>query len=116
MSSAIVVRPDGVYESSDLREACEQMLSYQNYLDASVLRGRKCVGVRFVYPKKHANSVVEFRQADRTVKALPMSDGVAIWGQENENFTIMTYLFSAWPEKGQIISRSAPIAISAQFD
>ena len=113
---AIVVRPDGVYESADLREACEQALSYQNYLDASVLKGRKCVGVRFVYTKKHRDSVVEFRPADRNAKALPVSDGAAFWGQDDENFMTMTYFFSAWPEKGQIITRNAPIAISAQFD
>ena len=113
---AIVVRPDGVYETSDLREACEQALSYQNYLDASVLKGRKCVGVRFVYARKHRDSVVEFRPADRNAKALPVSEGAAFWGQDSENFTTMTYLFSAWPEKGQIITRNAPIAISAQFD
>lgn len=113
---AIVVRADGVYETSDLREACEQALSYQNYLDASVLRGRKCVGVRFVYAKKQAESIVEFRAADRNPKALPISEGAAFWGQAPENFTTMTYLFSVWPEKGQIITRNAPIAISAQFD
>ena len=113
---AIVLRPDGVYEASDLREACDQALSYQNYLDTSVLKGRKCVGVRFVYSKKQSESVVEFRPADRNTKTLTVSDGAAFWGQASENFTTMTYLFSAWPEKGQIITRNAPIAISPQFD
>ena len=113
---AIVLRPDGVYEASDLREACDQALSYQNYLDASVLKGRKCLGVRFVYSKKQSESVVEFRPADRNTKTLTVSDGAAFWGQASENFTTMTYLFSAWPEKGQIITRNAPIAISPQFD
>lgn len=113
---AIVARADGVYETADLREACEQALAYQNYLDASVLRGRKCVGVRFVYNKKQTEAVVEFRQADRNAKALPVAEGAAFWGQPADNLTTMTYLFSAWPEKGQIITRNAPVAISAQFD
>jgi hypothetical protein len=113
---SIVVRPDGVYETSDLREACEQALAYQNYLDASVLRGRKCVGVRFVYPKNNLETVVEFRQATGNAQALPVHDGAAFWGESNENFRTMTYLFSSWPEKGQVVTRSAPIVISAQFD
>ena len=113
---SIAIRADGAYETADLREACEQALAYQNYLDTSVLRGRKCVGVRFVYAKKNTEALVEFRQAAGVIKALAVKMGAAFWGEDNENFTTMTYLFSAWPEKGQIVTRTAPIAISAQFE
>jgi hypothetical protein len=113
---SIAVRADGAYETADLREACEQALAYQNYLDASVLRGKKCVGVHFVYAKKNTEVVVEFRQVAAIAKPLAVKMGAAFLGVDSENFTTVTYLFSAWPEKGQIITRNAPIAISAQFE
>lgn len=113
---SILVRADGLYETSDLHEACAQALAYQNYLDASVLRGKKCVGVRFVYPKNSLDAVVELRQGARYTQVLPTTIGAAFWDELNESFKTMTYLFSGWSEKGQVITRNAPIAISAQFD
>lgn len=113
---SIMIRNDGIYEAADLREACEQAFAYQNYLDAGVLRGKKCVGVRFVYLKNSLETVVEFRHGAGSAQALPVQDSAAFWGESNENFRTMTYLFSSWPEKGQVVTRSAPIVISAQFD
>lgn len=114
--ASIVIRADGVYEAADLRAACEQLLAYQNYLGSDVLRGKKCTGVRFVYAKKVADAVVELKSAERVTQFLPVIDGAAFWDESNENFKTVTYVFTGSPEKSQLVTRSAPIAISAQFN
>ena len=45
---SIMTRNDGIYESADLRAACEQALAYQRYIDSSY-GTKKCAGVRFVF-------------------------------------------------------------------
>ena len=113
---SILIRTDGVYESTDLREACEQALAYQHFLDAALLRGKKCLGVRFVYPKKNQDAIVEIRHGARIFTVLPMLDGAAFWDETNERFKTATYLFSNIQDKTQLVTRSAPIAIAALFD
>lgn len=113
---SIVIRADGVYEAADLRAACEQQMAYQTYLGGEVSRGKKCIGVRFVYAKKSPDAVVELKSADRATLSLPSADGPAFWDESNENFKTLTYLFASAPEKAQLITRSAPLAISAQFN
>jgi hypothetical protein len=113
---SIVTRADGTYESEDLRAACEQLLAYQNYLGSGVLSGKKCIGVRFVYAIKTQETLVEVRAAERGTQVLPVVDGPAFWDESGNNFKIATYMFARWPEKSQVITVNAPIAISAQFE
>lgn len=113
---SILIRPDGIYEASDLRAACEQLLAYQNTLGNDGIRGKKCSGVRFVYAKKSLDTLVELRNSERAVQALPVMDGAAFWDESNDNFKTVNYVFSNGSEKMQLVTRSAPIAISAQFN
>lgn len=113
---SILIRPDGIYETSDLRAACEQLLAYQNYLGNDGLRGKKCSGVRFVYAKKSLDTLVELRSSERSGQILPVTDGAAFWDENNDNFKTVSYVFSSGTEKNQLVTRSAPVAISAQFN
>jgi hypothetical protein len=113
---SILIRPDGIYEAAELRGACEQLLAYQNYLGNDGLRGKKCSGVRFVYGKKSLDTLVELRSSERGTQVLPATDGAAFWDENNENFKTVNYVFSSGNEKVQVVTRSAPIAISAQFN
>ncbi|MES2049991.1 MAG: hypothetical protein V4447_16445 [Pseudomonadota bacterium] len=113
---SILIRPDGIYEAADLRAACEQLLAYQNTLGNDGLRGKKCSGVRFVYAKKSLDTLVELRIAERNAQVLPVTEGAAFWDENNENFKTVNYVFSSGLEKMQLVTRSAPIAISAQFN
>ena len=114
--ASILIRPDGIYDAADLRTACEQLLAYQNTLGNDGLRGKKCSGVRFVYAKKSLDTLVELRSPERSVQVLPVTDGAAFWDESNENFKTVSYVFSSGTEKMQLVTRSAPIAISAQFN
>jgi hypothetical protein len=124
-SVSIVIRSDGVYELADLRAACIQMLDYQNWRDASVLRGKKCVGVRFVFSKKTDSAAPQLRRTDQTLAAaVPLRQGVPFWPVWREAdgaypyaaFQSASYLFAGLPDQGQVLTRSAPLAIQAWFE
>jgi hypothetical protein len=114
--ASIALRADGIYDATDLRSACEQLLAYQNYLGSDVERWKRCVGVRFIYPKKGVDALVELKSGELVTKALPAIDGAAFWNDTNLNFKTVTYLFSSDSEKLKLVTRNAPIAISALFN
>jgi hypothetical protein len=106
---SIVARVDGIYEGADLRTACDQALQYLRYTDASY-HTRHCAGVRFAFlPKSDAS--VRVRDPIKE-SALPASEGPAFDGDANASFRVMIYRFAEWPDKVQVISQNAPVAIS----
>lgn len=121
---SIVIRADGIYDLADLRAACQQVLAYQTWRDASLLRGKKCSGVRFVYSKKNAPSSLAVRRSDPALSgqvnvppALSLSDGAAFWhASEAPLFRVANALFGSLPDKTQVLTPSAPLAISALFE
>lgn len=114
--ASIALRADGIYDSTDLRSACEQLLAYQNYLGSDAVQGKKCVGVRFIYAKRGVDVLVEVKDGEITAKALPVMDGAAFWDETNLNFKTVTYLFPSGSEKVKLVTRNAPIAISGLFN
>jgi len=110
---SIVLRPDGAYEASELRAACDQALQYQRFVNAS-FASHKCVGVRFVYQKK-AEAQVQLRDGGRET-LLPSADGPAFEGEAGAGFRTVTYRFSDWPERGQVVSPFLPLALAPVFD
>ncbi len=123
-SVSLLIRADGIYELADLRAACAQVLDYQNWRNASLLRGKKCVGVRFVFSKKLASAVPQLRRPDQSLTSLPLREGVPFWpfGHEADGsypyaaFQTASYQFAAPPDQGQVLTRSAPLAIVAWFE
>jgi hypothetical protein len=106
---SIIARVDGVYESTDLRAACDQALQYLRYTDAAY-NGRFCAGVRFAFMPK-SDAAVRIREPLREV-TLPAGEGAAFDGDTNTGFRIMVYRFAEWPERVQVISQNAPVAIA----
>lgn len=105
---SIVARMDGVYESADLRAACDQALQYMQATDAR--HGtRHCAGVRFAFPPK-SDAAVRIREPLRE-SALPAGEGAAFDDDANTSFRVMNYRFAEWPERVQVISQNAPVAI-----
>lgn len=104
---SIIVRPDGVYDTAELRSACEQALGFARYVDASV-RGKQCTGVRFVFDKKA--SPVRLRKLDGATSVLAAGEGPA-FGGENESFATVTYRFNG-AERAQVLTAAAPLAIA----
>jgi hypothetical protein len=106
---SVIVRPDGVYDTMELRSACEQALGFARYVDASA-RGKQCIGVRFVFDKKAAVAPVRLRKADGATSVLAAAEGAA-FGGENESFATVTYRFNG-AERAQVLTAAAPLAIA----
>jgi hypothetical protein len=113
---SIVPRADGVYEAADLQAACEQALNYLRYIGRASMQDRKCIGVRFSYAQGTAESLVRFRSADQVQKEIAMVEGSAFPDDAAPLLRAATYRFSEWPEKGQVVTQSAPVAIAPVFD
>ena len=109
---SIVSRADGVYEAPDLRTACEQALAYLQYMGQDWVANKKCVGVQFSYPRGDADAEARFRKSDRSLSLLSAKEGGAFPGDVTLGFKVIAYRFADWPESGQIVTRSAPLAIA----
>ncbi|QBQ39462.1 hypothetical protein E1742_16690 [Pseudoduganella plicata] len=105
---SIVARVDGIYEGQELRIACDQALQYLRSTDAGY-QSRHCAGVRFAFPKR-SDATVRVRDAEREV-ALAPEEGAVFDGDTTTDFRVMVYRFASWPERGQVISQNAPLAI-----
>jgi hypothetical protein len=105
---SIAVRPDGVYDVAELRAACLQALGFARYVDASQ-RARQCAGVRFLFPKK-AEGGARLRRPDSQEQALPLAVG------EPDDFPAVVYRFASGPERGQVATFNAPLAILPLFE
>ena len=106
---------DGVYSAADLRAACEQLLSAQRE-DGNLFRlfGKKCVGVRFIYPLADAGAAIEFRAGDKS-SAIAAADGQPFEGGTMGMYKVAIYRFADWPEQGQIIAARRPLAIGTLY-
>ena len=110
---SIMSRNDGMYESADLRAACEQALAYQRFIDASY-GAKKCVGVRFVFGNR-ADALVQAKYGQREAP-LPVVDGPAFEGETVGVYRTATYRFADWSAQGQVVSQNTPLAIAPLFD
>lgn len=110
----IAPRADGVYDSAELRAGCVQALDFARYLDVSQ-RGRQCVGVRFVFPKK-ANVGARLRHPDGSEQALAVGSGAAFAGDADDGFPVLNYRFGAGGEHAQLTAYDAPLAIVPEFE
>ncbi len=113
---SITPRPDGIYETGDLRTACDQAIDYLQFVSPSTVRGKKCVGIKFSYPRGNADSPVKYRDAQHPAAALPSSESGAFQGDDALTFKTITWRFPAGTEHGQIVTQSAPIAIAAVIE
>jgi hypothetical protein len=108
----IHVRPNGMYESAELRSACEQALGFARYVDASA-RSRQCVGVRFVFDKKAASALVGLRKPDGSTSTLPVVESQAF--DAGNPLPTVTYRFNG-DVRAQVLTTTAPLAIAPLFE
>lgn len=102
---SIVPRPDGVYDSADLRAACVQALDFARHVDASK-RGRQCAGARFVFLRKGEGGV-RLRREGGVEQALPLQDAA-------DGVQGVVYRFGT--ERAQVVTVNAPLAILPVFE
>jgi hypothetical protein len=116
---SIVSRADGVYDAADLRTACGQVLQYLEYVN-NAGAGKRCAGVQFIYARDGAAVSVNFKGADQKQSGLQFAEGKAFAddtrGETGGTYRIVTYRFANWPDKGQIVTNSAPLAVAALLE
>lgn len=110
-------RDDGVYQLADLRTACEQVLSGQREAGYRIrLIGKRCAGVRFVYPASEAVSPVTLQAAGASAAVLPLVEGQPFEGSGMGTYKIAIYRFADWPAAGQVTTGRKPMAISTVYE
>lgn len=114
---SIKPRVDGVYDAATLREACEQLIDAQR---ASGYRTRlffkKCVAVKFVYPRGDAAAAVDFKGADGSTKALAPVEMRPFEDDSMGLYSVVVYRFADLPAKGQLVPRTPPLAIGTLYE
>ncbi|MCC2971996.1 hypothetical protein [Massilia sp. IC2-476] len=114
LRSRVTIAPqaDNIYDTAELRTACEQALAYARYVDAGA-RSRQCVGVRMVFPRKGVETSVKLRRAEGE-QALGVSLAPAFAGDVDADLPSVNYRFG--PDQAQLITYSAPLAIVPLFE
>lgn len=120
MQQAISITPraDGIYEAAELHAACEQALTFLRDIGRPGMRDKKCVGVRFVYPRQAEDPAVSVRGVDPGHAMLPVEDAPAFAGDAGPVFKTVTYRFMPRTDKvqGQVHAQQRPLAITAEFE
>lgn len=110
-------RADGVYDAALLRDACEQLIDAQR---ASGYRGRlffkKCVGIKFIYPRGDAAAAVDFKGADGQLKALVSIEAHPFEDDSMGLYRVVVYRFADLPTAGRLVPRTAPMAIGTLYE
>ena len=110
-------RADGVYDAALLRDACEQLIDAQR---ASGYRGRlffkKCVGIKFVYPRGDAAAAVDFKGVDGQLKTLVPIEAHPFEDDSMGLYSVVVYRFADLPQAGRLVPRTVPMAIGTLYE
>jgi len=110
-------RDDGVYQASELRAACSQLLDAQRASGYRIrLVGKRCAGVRFVYALSDTASPVTVQAPGAAPAVLPLQDGAPFEGHSLVNYKIAVYRFADWPAQGQVLAARRPLAIGTVYE
>ncbi|MES2017358.1 MAG: hypothetical protein V4484_12775 [Pseudomonadota bacterium] len=110
-------RDDGLYQAADMRAACDQLLSAQRESGYRLrLVGKRCAGVRFVYPLTEPASPVTLQLPGAAPALLPLVDGQPFEGSSMGTYKIVIYRFADWPAAGQLQTARRPLAIGTVYE
>lgn len=115
-ANTISPRTDGIYDTADLRTACDQALQFERYINDAGARSKQCTGVRFAFPRDAADAIIKLRMADQRETRLTLVDGSPFDGDATIRVRIATYRFTDSADKTQILINTTPLAITAQFE
>jgi hypothetical protein len=110
----IAPRADGQYDATDLRTAGAPAHRILRYVHATH-RARPRAGGPFVFANKE-QAGARLRHAEGGEQALPVTAGSAFTGDPDEGFPIVTWRFGTSPDKGQVVTYNAPLAIVPIFE
>ncbi len=110
-------RDDGTYGVADLRDACEQMIGAQRESGYRIrLWGKKCVGVKFVYPATDTAAAIAFHAADDHVTPIAAIDGRPFEDDSMGTYRIVVVRFADWPNDGRVVAGVRPLAIGTLYE
>lgn len=109
----LATRADGIYELTDLRQACEQALAFQTYIEPNVMQGKRCVGVRLGFNRRDSIAMVEVKTTSQNSQSLAIVDNSAMWPDNAPILRTSQWMFTSNNEKGQLITRTSPLIITA---
>jgi hypothetical protein len=110
---SIAPRADGIYDTAELRTACDEAAGFARYAQRSFGR-KQCVAVRFVFAKK-GEALVYVRRAGGGRTTLPVVEDVAFPGDADAGFPTVVYRL-AGAEQSQLVTSKAPLAIVPLFE
>jgi hypothetical protein len=114
---SILLREDGVYGVGDLDEACEQLIGAQRESGYRIrLWGKKCVGVKFVYPADAVAASVDLHAADDGVTPIAAIDGQPFEDDSMGTYRIVVVRFKDWPRDGRAVTSAKPLAIGTLYE
>lgn len=114
---SIKERDDGVYSMAALREACEQVLSAQRASGYMFrLIGKKCAGVRFIYPLADSHAAVDLRGPNGQNTAIAAADAEPFESGALGTYKGAVVRFGSWPAAGDVIAAKRPLAIGTLYE
>jgi hypothetical protein len=114
---SIQEKADGVYRAAELRAACAQMISGQREMGSRFrLMGKKCAGVRFIYPPAAVGAALTLRDAAGQPAAIAAADGAPFDGVPTGMYKVVTYRFDAWPAQGEVVASERPLFIGTLYE
>jgi hypothetical protein len=114
---SILLREDGVYGVGDLDEACEQLIGAQRESGYRIrLWGKKCVGVKFIYPADASAASVDLHAADDRVTPIAAVDGQPFEDNSMGLYKIVVVRFKDWPKDGRVVTAAKPLAIGTLYE
>lgn len=110
-------REDGAYTAADLREACEQLIGAQRDSGYRLrLWGKKCVGVKFVYPATASGDAVDVHAADDHVTSIATVEGKPFEDDSMGTYRVAVVRFADWPATSRVVARARPLAIGTVYE
>lgn len=110
-------RADGRYRAAELRAACEQLIGAQRASGYRLrLIGKKCVGVKFVYPAADSGATIAFHGAAGEPATIGVVDGHPFENPTMGSYKVAVFRFADWPAEGEVIAAGAPLAIGTVYE
>ncbi|MEJ7804914.1 MAG: hypothetical protein WKG03_03205 [Telluria sp.] len=110
-------KDDGVYSAAELREGCEQLIGAQRDSGSRFrMMGKKCAGVRFIYPPGTDGATLTLRDGAGAPGAISAVDAQPFEGIPHGMYKVVTYRFDAWPAQGEIVASQRPLFIGTLYE
>lgn len=114
---SIKEREDGNYSMADLHEACEQMIGAQRESGYRIrLWGKKCAGVKFVYPADASAAAVDLHGAGDRVTPVAAIDGKPFEDDSMGTYRIVVVRFADWQRGDRVVTPARPLAIGTLYE